>query len=240
MSLWLSPLVDILTFLLYKFGLSGLISRFNQKDIWNIGIILFAYFLMCAGIWIGKSLEKRPIPDIKESSQKGNSHGWIAGLSWFFAAFVIVMVIEAGGIFARDSSTEASLTAFFQKGIFGSIFGVILFLLILILFPLVLMKKSRPTIRFGSLKHTLLRTLSVFCINTMILVTAAFSDWYFAGSEPMEIAIGGKIFVFIFAYIFFLLFFAVPRLALIYLEPSRWGLTGYLLFLAYVVGKQIF
>ena len=240
MSWLLSPFVDILTFILYKLGLSGLVARFNQKDIWNIGIILAAYFLMCAGIWIGKSLEQKPDPDTSEAPKKGRSYGWVAGLSWFFTAFVIVMVIEAGGIFARDSATEARLTAFFQKGVVGSIIGVTLFLLILILFPLILLKKPRPSVRFGTLSHSILRTVSVFCVNSMILVTAAFSDWYAAGSEPMEIGFGGKVFVFIFAYIFFLLFFAVPRLALISLEPSRWAMTGYLLFLAYTVGKYIF
>lgn len=254
-----SPLVDFITLLLSIKLSHVLVSRFESRGIGNIILILCVYFLMCAGIWMGKKLESRPPAPVditvledkagpKGSGEKtraaiektdGGSSAWVVAPAWFFTFFILFMLAETGGVFIEGSKLGARLDELIHRPLW-LLLSILISGIIILLFPLLLMKKSRPRIAFDSSSHVIWRTFCVVAVNTMILVTAAFWEWYLLGAEPMEMALGGKIFVFIFAYIIFLLFYAPPRLALLSLERDNLSITSYLAVLAVILWRLMY
>jgi hypothetical protein len=116
-----------------------------------------------------------------------------------------------------------------------SILGILLFILVLGLFPWALLYKPKPRFVSGSARGILLKALAVLGANAMVLVTAAHWEMQLSDTEPMGLAIGGRILVFLCAYVIFVMFFAPPRLALISVEGSRWSLATYCVMLAVMI-----
>ena len=71
---------------------------------------------------------------------------------------------------------------------------------------------------------------SLLGVNVMILTTVGFWSAYFADTEPyVGLAMGGKILIFIMAYIFFMLFFAAPRMLFLLKRPGTAGVATFIL-----------
>jgi hypothetical protein len=242
-----TPVVDLLTFAAYALLLKFIVNRFATQSASNMLLVTAAYLLMCAGIFIGKRLEPNPESELlpeKEGDQKvntGKKEGCMLTLvlSWPFAAFVIVMMLLTSGFFVEGSDFGAKLEEFAGSSVLGGIIFVIVFLVILLLFPLLLLSRRKPRWKYGTRAHTLLRMFSVAAVNSMVLVTIAYWEWEMGDTEPMEISLLGKILVFSLAYVFFLMFYAPPRLALLELEPNKWSFVGYAILLGYTVAKYM-
>ena len=250
-----TPIIDLLTIFTYSFLIHKLVNLFVRQDIWIIPIILVAYYLMCAAILVSKRLEQNP--DLAGPAKK-NRQDWLTGsraekgkdngskkpdiqpgcimaLSWPFAIFVVVTIFRASGILESGNEMGARLERFITEEAIGTILALVVFFSTMLLFPLALIKKPRPRIKYGTGTHFVMRTLSVVAVNCMVLVTTAFWEWQLAGTEPLDISLAAKILVFVLAYAVFLMFYAPPRLALLSLEPSRWSYTGYIIFLGYTL-----
>ncbi len=74
----------------------------------------------------------------------------------------------------------------------------------------------------------------------MILAVTAFWNAYFNGIEPYEgLAIGGKILIFMVTYIFFLLFFAPPRMLFLLNKSTNFAWLTFLLQTGYFVWDSL-
>jgi len=256
-----TPIIDLFTFASFFFLLPWLVNRFSDQNGGNAVIVVLAYLLMCTGLLLSKQLEQNPEiqKQFRENRQKNiaqdnvsenksknflkkhsSQNGCVLGLAWPFAIFVIVMTVDVSGVFEQGSSLGERFESLFSQGVFGSMLFILAFMLILLLFPLLLLIPHRSRVKYGTFKHVLLRAIGVIVVNGMILVTTAYWDWQLMDAEPMDMAIGGKVLVFILGYVVFLMFYSPPRLALLSLEPGRWSFTGYALLLAYTVGRYIF
>ena len=250
-----TPLVDLVTFAAYFFLLPVLINRMAARDAGNIVLVAGGYFVMCAGILVSKWLEPNPDllkpaekPETQEKEhipqkpkktesrvRKNNVGSLTLFLAWPYAAFVIVMLAESAGVFEEGSSLGARVDQLVQGGPLGGGLFVLGFLTMLLLFPLLLFIRPRPKVALGSGKHIIGRLFSVSAVNFMVLVTTAYWEGQLVDSEPMDVALGGKILIFIFAYPVFLMFYSPPRLALLSMEPGRWTYTGFAILLGYTV-----
>lgn len=253
-----SPLIDIVTLFLSIRLSKALVARFEAQDVWNVILILGAYLLMCLGIWVGKKLEPNPIntsaaeksitTSHKSNSQtpaaitkikgKDKQSSWVVAPAWFFSFFVLFMLAETAGVFNESTVLGSRLDEIVHRPLW-LVLSILTFGLVILLFPLLLLKKPRPQVAFSTTGHVFWRSACVAAVNTMVLVTAVFWEWYLADAEPMELALGGKIFVFIFAYLIFLLFYA-PRLALLALENDKRSITGYLILLGIILWRLMY
>ena len=224
----------------------------------NAGIVAIAYLLLCLGISLCKRLEANPRElqaapqtaeserperraDAAETERRAKNalrpSSIVLGLSWFFAAFVVVMMIMTSGILESGSETAEQLDKVATSTGLVSVPLVAGFLVVLLLFPLLLIAPSTPSVLFGSWSHGLVRSAGVAAADAMILVTSAFWTSEMADAEPMDVALRGKIFIFVFAYAFCLMFYAPPRLAILSLEPKRGSFAGYAALLGYTVWR---
>jgi hypothetical protein len=229
-----TPFIDLLTIVGCSALLPLLVTLFNKRGWSGFLVVIGGYFFMCAGIFIGKKLEPWPLADQQTGTVKSEG-GCVIALSWPYAIFVVVMGLDSGGAFKRNSEMWTQLDNLTGGSNLILIPVILVFLIILILFPLLLMMKPKFSIRHGRPAHTLLRLFSVTSIDLMALITAAYWQWQLSGSEPMQIGLAGKILVFLLGYVIFLMLYAPPRLALISLEPSRWSFTGYAILLGYIL-----
>ena len=235
---WINIAVTPFTDLLAIAGCSALlpllVNLFEKRGWGGFLVVLGSYFIMCTGIFIGKYLESWPLADDEIGKQKKES-GCVVALSWPYAVFVVVMALDSGGAFQRNSELWNQLDKLTGGSNLILIPVILVFLIILVLFPLLLIMKPKSGISHGRPSHTLLRLLSVTSIDLMALITAAYWEWQLIDSEPMQIGLAGKILVFLLGYILFLMLYAPPRLALISLEPSRWSFIGYAVLLGYIL-----
>ena len=66
-------------------------------------------------------------------------------------------------------------------------------------------------------------------VNAMILTTVGFWHAYFSDIEPYEgLAMGAKVLIFLLTYIFFMLFFAAPRMLFLLKRPSAVGIATFI------------
>ena len=229
-----TPLIDLLTIVLYSTLLPILVLIFSRRKIFGSLVVGGGYLLMCVGIFVGKRLQAWPQVGQNENSVEKRS-GWVTVLSWPYAIFVVVMIFETGGAFVKGSDLGDWLDKLAGGSTLTLLLAVIVFLVILVLFPLLLLMKARPRIRYDRISHTLFRMFSITSVDLMVLITAAYWEWQLADSQPMPIGLAGKILVFGLGYVVFLMFYAPPRLALISLEPSRWSFAGYAILLGYIL-----
>jgi hypothetical protein len=229
-----TPVVDLLAIAACSALLPLLVTLFDNQGWGGFLVVLGGYFIMCAGIFIGKHLEPWPLADEETGKQK-NQSGCVIALSWPYAVFVVVMALDSGGAFQRNSELWNQLDKLTGGSNLILIPAILVFLIILVLFPLLLIMKPKSGVSHGRPAHTLLRLFSVTSIDLMALITAVYWEWQLVDNEPMQIGLAGKILVFLLGYILFLMLYAPPRLVLISLEPSRWSFSGYAVLLGYIL-----
>lgn len=243
-----SAAIDLLAMTAYFFLVPALAERMSRPGPWNAAFILASYLLMCAGIFLARRLEMNPAAP--EPPKAAGKLAWtgpaqdgeaassprrtrlavnplVAWVCWPFSIFVTVMTAMAGGFLERGAPPVPAPAA------------IPVFLLTMLLFPLLVYVPARSRISFGTGSHLLLRSLSVLAVDVMMIVTAAFWEWQLKDAEPMQVALAGKILVFLPAYVVFLMLYAAPRLALLSFEESRWSIAGYLALLAVMVWRMI-
>jgi len=230
-----SLIIDGLALAAYFFCVPALAGQMARPGPWNAVLVLAAYLVMCAGIFLARQLEMNP-----ENAGPAPADGAVsapktrlavnplaAWTCWPFSLFVPVMMAMAGGYLKPGAPPIPAAV------------GVPVIILAMLLFPLLLYVPARPRVAYGGRAHRLLRSLSVLGVDAMMIVTAAFWEWQLKDAEPMQIALAGKILVFLLAYVVFLMLYAAPRLALLSFEDSRWSMAGYLVILGVMVWRMM-
>lgn len=239
----LTLLLDGLAIAGMLWGVPWLARQLTLQSPLTALLVLGAYLAMCAGIALVRYVQ--PAAAGAASSATGEDSAQVAdgdlglgcamGLAIPFAIFVVYMLVESSGMLAESGGWLEQYTAQPGGDVLSSILGILLFILVMGLFPWAMLYKPRPRFAADGGGGLALKALCVLGGNAMALVTAAHWRMQFGELEPMHLAIGGRILVFACAYVVFLLFFAPPRLALIGIEGSRWSLVSYLLMLAVMI-----
>ncbi|MBN2081812.1 hypothetical protein JW859_06325 [bacterium] len=242
----ISLVLDALAVAGLLWGLPAIATQLNSRGWLTGALVLAAYLAMCGGLLLLKLVRPIPPPEAKPAEQPAGADqtasrpgelaaGWALGLSLPFAAFVLVMLVDAAGVLTNEDGWLTRLNTGPAMDTVLSVAGILLFILVFGLFPWVLLYQPRP--RHGLLSPAGLacRTAGLLGANVMILATAAYWQAQLADSEPMNMALGGRILLCIVVYPLFLAFYAPPRLALIGVDGDKWSLWGYLIALAVMI-----
>jgi hypothetical protein len=165
------------------------------------------YLIFCVSVIL---IRKLPGADTKKSAY---NRGWLAFFALNFGIFITYIIAETAGLFVRLDSWQGTIEG--MAGLY-MIFGIVFWLFLAFLYMTVVLMKIKPYHTLGNMGMLLLEFAAILGVNIMILTVTAFWNAYFSGIEPyVDLAFGGKIMIFLFTYIFFLLFFAPPRMLFI-------------------------
>ena len=199
---WL--VADSMMFLAYMVFLPQLSAYFSQKSYFHGGAVILVYLIFCASVVLFRKL---PGTDSKKSEY---SRDWLAFFAVNFGIFISFIIAETAGFFNRLDSLQGTIEGTAALLVLACI---VLWLLLAFLYLIVVQVKIKPYISLSNSGTLLVEFLAILGVNLMILTVTAFWNAYFNGIEPYEdLATGGKILIFLFTYIFFLLFFAPPRM----------------------------
>jgi hypothetical protein len=230
---WLTgPLADLLAWAGLYCAVPWLKRCFTGGSIENAYLVAGAYLLLCLGVALGRLLAPAVIP--KDGTSGPGLSAW---LSWPYAIFVIVMLLDAAGGFNTKPGQPSLLDRIASPDGWTVVLVSVLFLAITLAFPILAILPIKPRIPLTSPAHSLLKLVSNCAVNSMVLVTTAYWEWTLADAEPMGLSLGGRILVTLLIYPVFLLFYAPPRLTQLSLEPGRWALLPYLGLLFAVVWR---
>ncbi|MCJ7680837.1 MAG: hypothetical protein MUP70_08945, partial [Candidatus Aminicenantes bacterium] len=113
---------------------------------------------------------------------------------------------------------------------------VILWLILAFLYMIVLIVDIKPSPSKGTFSTWMKELFALLGVNVMILITVGFWHSYFSVVEPYtDLAAGGKILIFLLTYVFFLLFFAAPRMLFLLKRPGVAGVVSFVLQTGYYV-----
>lgn len=218
--------VDLISVVLYSAMLPLLVSRFQQKSAVNSLIIGVVYLLFCLSVYIMRRVE----PGSGDSFSI-DSMAVLGFLGAAFGMFLTYMAVESGGIL---DNLEIDLES--GAASFGLMLASILWLGLVFLYAGILLIDIQPTISRGTVSAMWLELFSLIGVNLMIILTAAFWETIFIGTEPYDtVTIGGKILIFIVTFAFFLFFFAPPRMLFLTRNPSLGAIASFLLQTGYYV-----
>jgi len=226
---WL--VADLMLFLAYMFFLPHLSAFFSQQSYVHGGMVALVYLIFCTAVVL---IRKLPGADSKKSEYH---RGWLGFFAITFGIFITYVIAETAGFFTKLDNFQGTIEG---KGALLVLAGFILWLLLAFLYMTVVLIKVKPHKSRSSSGTLVLEFLGILGVNAMILTLTAFWNSYFSGIEPYEdLAIGGKILIFLFTYIFFLLFFAPPRMLFILKKRKRFIWLTFLLQTAYFVWDSL-
>ena len=226
---WLAA--DIMMFLAYVFFLPYLSAFFNQKSYSHGGVLILIYLIFCASVVL---IRKLPGADPEKSEYH---RGWLAFFAITFGIFITYAIAETAGFFTKLDSISGTIEG---KTALLVLAGFILWLVLAFLYMTMVLVKIKPYRSLSDSGTLLVEFLGILGVNLMILTLTAFWNSYFSGIEPYEdLAIGGKILIFLFTYIFFLLFFAPPRMLFILKKRKRFIWLTFFLQTAYFVWDSL-
>jgi len=211
--------------------LPELSAFFDQKSLFHGGVISLVYMIFCASVVL---IRKLPVADSKKSEY---SRGWLAFFALFFGIFITYIIAETAGFFTRLDSLPGTIEGTAALLVLA---GFVFWLLLAFLNMVVVLVKIKPYISLSNSGILLIEFLGILSVNLMILTVTAFWNAYFIGIEPYEdLAIGGKILIFLFTYIFFLLFFAPPRMLFLLRKSNNLTWLTFLLQTGYFVWDSL-
>lgn len=218
--------VDLMSIGLYAALLPLLVSRFQQKSMINPLIIGLVYLLFCLSVYIIRRVE----PGRGESFNI-DSMAVLGFLGAAFGMFLTYMAVESGGILDHlEIDLESGAASF------GLMLASFLWLGLVFLYAGILLIDIQPTISHATAQAMWLELFSLIGVNLMIILTAAFWETIFIGTEPYDaVTVGGKILIFIATFAFFLFFFAPPRMLFLTRNPSLGAIASFLLQTGYYV-----
>lgn len=223
-AIFLPVLADVAGVFLYSLLLPLLVDVFQRPGLFNAFLIGGVYLFFCGAVYL---LRRQP-------PRAATGHKWLlAALGITFSLFVTYMMADSAGFFANVERLDPTPGAGAVVAITG---GAVLWLALVALYPALLMASIVP----DAVATAGRRFFSLLGVNVMIVVTAAYWQVLFAGTEPYDdLAVGGKIVIFLVVYLFFLLFFAAPRTLAFLKEPTRIALVSFLLQTAYYVWRSV-
>lgn len=225
-------LADLIGLVLFWALVPRLTTRFQQKATVNALIIGGVFLLFCVAVVFVRRLQ-------------GETEGAYidpGGLSVFlglmFGILVSFMMAEATGLFENLDTMD--LDANNPVVSVGILAIMLLWLVLIFLYPGILMAKIKPAIGQASGSYAWIELLSLLGINLMVTVTAAHWQAYFADTTPYEgLGLGAKLLIFAATFVFFLLFYAPPRLLFLNKIKHPSGIVTFLLQLGYIVWQTL-
>ena len=222
---WL--VADLIMILTYMVFIPQLSAFFSQKSYFHGGVVTLVYLIFCASVVL---IRKLPGADPKKSEY---SRGWLAFFAVFFGIFITYIIAETAGFFTRLDSLPGTIEGTVALLVLG---GFVLWLLLAFLYLTVVLFKIKPYITLSNSGTLLVEFLGMLGVNLMIITVTAYWNAIFSGIEPYEdLAIGGKILIFLVTYIFFLLFFAPPRMLFLLKKSNQFAWLTFLLQTGYFV-----
>ena len=226
---WL--IADIILFLAYVVLLPHLSTFFSKQSFFHGGVVFVVYLIFCASVVL---IRKLPGADSKKSEF---NRGWLAFFAINFGVFITYVIAETAGFFKKLESIQGTIEG---KAALLVLAGFILWLLLAFLYMIVVLVKIKPYTSRSSSGILLVEFLSILGVNIMILTLTAFWNSYFSGIEPYDdLAAGGKILIFLFTFIFFLIFFAPPRMLFILKKRNRFIWLTFFIQTAYFVWDSL-
>jgi hypothetical protein len=223
---YLPAVVDLVAMLLFTLLVPGLAERFADSSIVNAVIIGGVYLLFCGAVFLLKRLES--------GGGSWRSGTGLAALGVFFGIMIAFLLAETSGLLDEGGLDRINTENALHMA--GVVFGVLLWLAFVFLYPVILAADVKPNIGWGTRKYWLFELLGLAGANLMILVATAGWAAMFAGTEPYDdLGFGGKALIFALTYIFFLLFFAPPRLVFVARNPRISSYATFIVQSAYYV-----
>lgn len=220
-------IADVLAFGLYLILLPRIIAFFLTKSILNGILVGAVYLIFCASVVV---VRKLPNP---EEQKAGYRRGWMGFFGVNFGIMVTYIMAETAGFFEMLDNISGTIENKTAVAVLG---GVLLWLLLAFLYMIVLIVNIKPTLAKGKFSNWVMELCALLGVNVMILVTVGFWSAYFSDTEPYEgLAIGGKILIFLLTYIFFMFFFAAPRMLFLLKKPGAAGIVTFILQTGYYV-----
>jgi len=216
-----APVVaDVLAVILYLIFLPRLIAFFLNKS-WRNGVLVtLVYLIFCASVVVFRKL---PNPDDKKTVYR---KGWLGFFGLTFGIFVTFMVAETAGLFEMLDNVSGAVESRTALAVLG---GMILWLIMAFLYLIVLYVKVNPSQPKKTLSTWMIELFALLGVNAMILITVGFWHSYFYDIEPYDgLALGGKVLIFLLTYIFFMLFFAAPRMLFLLKKPSAIAIVTFI------------
>lgn len=215
---------DVLSVALYLLVLPRLVTVLQRPGLLNALLIGGVYLLFCGAVYL---LRRQP-----PAAATGH-RGILAALGVTFSLFVTYMMADSAGFFANVEQLDPTPGVGMMAAITG---GAVVWLALVALYPVLLSVEVAPVGAGTAGRHF----LSLLGVNLMILVTAAYWQVFFAGTEPYEgLGPGGKALIFLVVYLFFLLFFAAPRTLAFLKRPTLAALASFLLQTAFYVWDSV-
>lgn len=189
-----------------------------------VGVI---YLIFCVSVVI---VRKLPSP---AGQKTGYPKGWMGFFGINFGIFVTFIMAETAGFFELLDNMSGTIEGNTAAAVLG---GVILWLILAFLYMIVLIVDIKPTLPKRKFSNWIIELFALLSVNAMILITVGFWNAYFFYTEPYDgLAMGGKILIFVMTYIFFMLFFAPPRMLFLLKKPGVAGLVTFILQTGYYV-----
>ncbi len=220
-------IADVVTVILYLLFLPRLTEFFTHKSMLSGILVGVIYLIFCVSVVI-----IRKLPDPAEQ-KSGYSKGWMGFFGVFFGIFVTYMMADAAGFFELLGRMSGTIEGKTSAAVLG---GMILWLILAFLYLIILIIKIKPSRNKRTFSTWMIELFALLGVNTMILTTVGFWSAYFSDTEPyVGLAMGGKILIFALTYIFFMLFFAAPRMLFLLKRPGAAGIVTFILQTGYYV-----
>jgi len=213
--------------LLYILLIPRMTGYFQNKSLVHAGLIGGIYILFCYSVLL---IRKQPGPPGGKSDP---GRGTLGFFGLMFGISVTFMMAESGGLFERLQDMTGVTDTRTSLLVLG---GVLLWLILAFLYMLALILNVPPAMERPPGKSAAAEAVGLLGVNAMILITMGFWHSYFSGVEPYEgLAWGGKILIFLLAYVFFMLFFAPPRMLFLRRRPGGIAVVTFIFQTAYFV-----
>ena len=220
-------IADVLAVILYLIFLPRLTAFFLNKSLLNGALVGVIYLIFCVSVVI---VRKLPSP---ADQKTGYPKGWMGFFGINFGIFVTFIMAETAGFFELLDNMSGTIEGNTAAAVLG---GVILWLILAFLYMIVLIVDIKPTLPKRKFSNWIIELFALLSVNAMILITVGFWNAYFFYTEPYDgLAMGGKILIFVMTYIFFMLFFAPPRMLFLLKKPGVAGLVTFILQTGYYV-----
>lgn len=226
---WL--VADLMMLLSYVVFLPQLSAFFSQQSYFHGGVVTLVYLVFCASVVL---IRKLPGTNSKKSEY---SRGWLAFFALNFGIFITYIIAESAGFFTRLDNLPGTIEG---KAALWVLAGFIVWLLLAFLYMAVVLVKIKPSVSQNNSGTFLFEFLGILGVNLMIVMVTAFWNGSFHGIEPYEdLAMGGKILIFLVTYVFFLLFFAPPRMLFLLKKSNQYAWLSFFLQTGYFVWDSL-
>ncbi len=211
-------LADVAGVILYLLMLPWLVQQFKTHSISNGIMITVFYIVFCASVYLLRVSISVNSPDSQPSK------ALLVFWSFFFSIMVFYMIFEFTGTLRFITDTSFAEQNEMMAGSRGTIIAstaLVGFFVILLLYPVTMILKTRPLWSPDSMADVSIQALALLGVNLMIIVSMAQWEVAFQAESPYEgLGMGAKILIFGAVYLFFLVFYGSPRFAFYKANPS--------------------